>query len=236
MKDPGSLYLIPSMLGESPNSRIIPPFNTQVISRLKYFIVEEIKTARRFLKKVYPEIDFGTISFLVNNEHSSGEEISFFIEPLLNGEDVGLISEAGTPCVADPGAEIVSLAHQHHVKIIPLTGPSSLLLSLMASGFNGQNFAFNGYLPIDKSDRIKKIRELEKSVYSNDQTQIFIEAPYRNSQLFQSITEVCSDNTLLCIATDLTMESETIRVQTVRNWKGKNPGIHKKPTTFLLYR
>jgi 16S rRNA (cytidine1402-2'-O)-methyltransferase len=236
MKDPGSLYLIPSMLGESPIIRIIPPFNTQVISRLKYFIVEEIKTARRFLKKVYPEIDFETISFLVNNEHSSGKNLSSLIDPLLNGEDMGLLSEAGMPCIADPGAEIVSLAHQHHVKIIPLTGPSSLLLSLMASGFNGQNFAFHGYLPIDKSERIKKIRELEKSVYSNDQTQIFIEAPYRNSQLFQSITEVCSDNTLLCIATDLTMESETIKVQTIRNWKGKNPGIHKKPTIFLLYR
>ena len=236
MKSPGNLYLIPSMLGESQIPRIIPPFNIQVISKLKYFIVEEIKTARRFLKKVVPEIDFETISFLINNEHSSGKNISSFIDPILNGEDMGLLSEAGTPCIADPGAEIVRLAHQHQVRVIPLIGPSSLLLSLMASGFNGQNFVFHGYLPIDKVNRIKKIRELEKSVYSNDQTQIFIEAPYRNSQLFQSITEVCSDNTLLCIATDLTMESETIKVQTIRNWKGKNPGIHKKPTTFLLYR
>ena len=149
---------------------------------------------------------------------------------------MGLLSEAGTPCIADPGAEIVRLAHQNNITVIPLTGPSSLLLSLMASGFNGQNFVFHGYLPIEKNSRVKKIREIEKSVYTNDQTQVFIEAPYRNLQLFKAITEVCADNTMLCIATDLTMESEAITVKSVRFWKDKNPDIHKKPTIFLLYK
>ena len=232
----GKLYLIPSLLGESPVSRALPAFNIQIIAKLKYFIVEEIRTARRFLKKVNPESDFETLSFFINNEHSSEQELISFIEPLLNGEDMGLLSEAGTPCLADPGAGIVSLASQHDIRVIPLVGPSSILLSLIASGFNGQNFAFHGYLPIDNTGRRKKIRELEKSVYSDDQTQIFIETPYRNTQLFHSITETCSDHTLLCLATNLTMESESIVVKSVRNWKGNKPDIHKKPTVFLLYR
>jgi 16S rRNA (cytidine1402-2'-O)-methyltransferase len=232
----GTLYLIPSLLGESPVAKVIPAFNLNIISTLRYFIVEEIRTARRFLKLLHPDIDINTIQFLINNEHSTGNDQSLCIEPLLNGSDMGLLSEAGMPCVADPGAEIVKLAHEHNIKVIPLIGPSSLLLSLMGSGFNGQNFVFHGYLPIDKISRIKKIREIEKSVYTNNQTQIFIEAPYRNFQLFEAITEACSDNTLLCVATDLTMESEVIKVQTIRNWKGKQPDIHKRPTVFLLYK
>ena len=233
---PGKLYLIPSMIGESPTTKVIPGFNMKVIGDLTYFIVEEIKTARRFLKKIYPGIDLEAIQFLVNNEHSTVHDLSSCIKPLLQGIDMGLLSEAGMPCVADPGADIVKLAHHHNIKVVPLIGASSLLLSLMASGFNGQNFIFHGYLPIDKNNRNKKIKEIEKSVYTNNQTQIFIEAPYRNSRLFESITEICSDNTLLCIATDLTMESEIIKVQSIRNWKGKRPDIHKKPTVFLLYK
>jgi 16S rRNA (cytidine1402-2'-O)-methyltransferase len=198
--------------------------------------VEEIKTARRFLRQISPGIDLDKIVFFVNNEHSKENDLSSCIDPLLNGSDMGLLSEAGVPCVADPGSEIVKLAHDHNIKVIPLIGASSLLLSLMASGFNGQNFVFHGYLPIDKISRTKKIKEIEKSVYSNNQTQIFIEAPYRNIQLFQAMTDVCSDNTRLCIATDLTMESEVIKVQSIRNWKGKRPDIHKKPTVFLLYK
>jgi 16S rRNA (cytidine1402-2'-O)-methyltransferase len=236
MKVPGTLYLIPSMIGESPVEKVVPVFNMEVIRNLKYFIVEEIKTARRFLKKVFPEIDFETTLFLINNEHTKGNDLSVMIEPLLNGSDMGLLSEAGMPCVADPGAEIVKMAHDHSIKVVPLIGASSLLLSLMASGFNGQNFVFHGYLPIDKNNRNKKIKEIEKSVYLNNQTQIFIEAPYRNFQLFQSVTEVCSDSTRLCLATDLTMESEIIKVQSIRTWKGKRPDIHKKPTVFLLYK
>ena len=236
MRVQGTLYLVPSMIGESPVAKVIPGFNQIVIRDLRYFIVEEIKTARRFLKHVCPDIDLQKIHFLVNNEHTQIQDLSSVIEPLLNGSDMGLLSEAGMPCVADPGAEIVKLAHHHNIKVIPLIGASSLLLSLMASGFNGQNFVFHGYLPIDRISRVKKIREIEKSVYSHNQTQIFIEAPYRNFQLFQSITEACSDNTRLCLATDLTMETEIIKVQSIRNWKGKKPDIHKKPTVFLLYK
>ena len=232
----GTLYLIPSLLGESPVAKVIPAFNMNIIRTLRYFIVEELRTARRFLKQIYPDIDINSIQFLINNEHSTGHDQSLCIEPLLSGSDTGLLSEAGMPCVADPGAEIVKLAHDHNIKVVPLIGASSLLLSLMASGFNGQNFVFHGYLPIDKISRIKKIREIEKSVYTNNQTQIFIEAPYRNIQLFQAIIESCSENTRLCIATDLTMESEVIKIQTIRNWKGKQPEIHKKPTVFLLYK
>jgi 16S rRNA (cytidine1402-2'-O)-methyltransferase len=232
----GILYLIPSMIGESPVTKVIPGFNIKVIEDLRFFIVEEIKTARRFLRQVSPGIDFDTIQFFINNEHSKDHDQSSCIEPLLNGSDMGLLSEAGIPCVADPGAEIVKLAHQHNIKVVPLIGASSLLLSLMASGFNGQNFVFHGYLPIDKISRIKKIKDIERSIYLNNQTQIFIEAPYRNIQLFEAITEVCSDTTQLCIATDLTMESETIKVQSIRNWKGKKPDFHKKPTVFLMYK
>jgi 16S rRNA (cytidine1402-2'-O)-methyltransferase len=236
MIEHGTLYLIPSLLGDSPVGKVIPAFNMNIIRTLRYFIVEEIRTARRFLKQLYPDIDINTIQFLINNEHSTGNDQSLCIEPLLRGSDTGLLSEAGMPCIADPGAEIVKLAHDHNIKVIPLIGASSLLLSLMGSGFNGQNFVFHGYLPIDKISRIKKIREIEKSVYTSNQTQIFIEAPYRNFQLFEAITEACSDNTRLCVATDLTMESEVIKVQTIRNWKGKHPDIHKKPTVFLLYK
>jgi 16S rRNA (cytidine1402-2'-O)-methyltransferase len=232
----GTLYLIPSTIGETPVEKVIPGYNMTVIGSLKYFIVEEIRTARRFLKQVSPGIDLNTVVFFINNEHSKENDLSSCIEPLFNGSDMGLLSEAGMPCVADPGAEIVKLAHDHNIRVIPLIGASSLLLSLMASGFNGQNFVFHGYLPIDKINRIKKIREIEKSIFTNNQTQIFIEAPYRNIQLFEAITEACSDNTRLCIATDLTMESEVIKVQTIRNWKGKHPDIHKKPTVFLMYK
>jgi 16S rRNA (cytidine1402-2'-O)-methyltransferase len=236
MTEHGKLYLIPSLIGDSLITKVIPDFNMNLIVRLKYFIVEEIKTARRFLKKISPGIDLDEIQFFVNNEHSKFEEQLLSINPLLNGTDTGLLSEAGMPCIADPGAVIVKLAHQNYIKVVPLIGASSLLLSLMASGFNGQNFVFHGYLPIDKISRIKKIREIEKSVYTHNQTQIFIEAPYRNIQLFHSITETCSDDTLLCVASDLTMESEKIDVRPIRNWRGKLPDIHKRPTVFLLYK
>ena len=232
----GTLYLIPSLLGESPSAKVIPAFNMNIIRTLRYFIVEEIRTARRFLKQLDPDFDINARQFLINNEHSTSHDHSLCLEPLLSGSDTGLLSEAGMPCVADPGAEIVKLAHDHNIKVVPLIGASSLLLSLMASGFNGQNFVFHGYLPIDKISRLKKIMEIEKSVYMNNQTQIFIEAPYRNLQLFEALTAVCTDNTLLCTATDLTTESEVIKVHTIKNWKGKHPDFHKKPTVFLLYK
>jgi 16S rRNA (cytidine1402-2'-O)-methyltransferase len=232
----GNLYLIPSMLGESRPDKVFPPDNREFIRSIKFFIVEEIRTARRFLKQVCPEISIDDLVFTVYNEHSSSTDASAFLEPLLNGHDAGIISEAGTPCVADPGSLIVRLALESGIRVIPLVGPSSLLLALMASGFNGQNFVFHGYLPIDKPARARKLKEIEQDMMRKDQTQIFIETPYRNLQLLQAITESCQDSTLLCLATDLTTAGEKIQTLRIREWKKRTPDINKKPTVFLLYR
>lgn len=232
----GTLWLIPSMLGDTPADRVIPAYNIMVIGTLKIFIVEEIRTARRFLKKCIPEINIGELEFLVFNEHSDTVDLSPFIEPLMNGKDVGLLSEAGIPCIADPGSEIVKASHEHQIVVKPLTGPSSLFLALMASGFNGQNFAFHGYLPVDKKLRKKSLRELEKAIYANDQTQLFIETPYRNRQLVESILETCMDSTLLCIANLLTDNNEEIITRSIREWRKNIPDLNKKPSIFLLYR
>ena len=231
----GILYLIPASLGESPVKNVIPEYNIEIIRRLKYFIVEEVRTARRFLKKTSPALAIDELQFLIFNEHTLQENLSSFLEPLVNGNDAGLLSEAGLPCVADPGSGILRIAHEANIQICPLVGPSSLMLALMASGFNGQNFSFIGYLPIDKSTRAKRLKELERNIYSLDQTQIFIETPYRNIQVFQAIIENCREGTLLCLATELTTIAESIVVNTVGNWRGKQPAIDKKPTVFLLF-
>jgi 16S rRNA (cytidine1402-2'-O)-methyltransferase len=232
----GILYLIPSLLGESPASNVFPPVNGEIISRIKYFIVEEIRTARRFLKKICPEIDIDNLTFTLYNEHSNSIDAGAFLEPLLKGQDAGIISEAGTPCVADPGSLVVRLAHESGIRVVPLIGPSSLLLALMASGFNGQEFVFHGYLPIDKTSRINRIREIEKDIYKKNQTQVFIETPYRNLQLFQTIIETCHESTLLCLATSLTTPEERIFTLSVKEWKKKKPDLNRNPTVFLLYR
>lgn len=232
----GALYLIPSLLGESPVDSVFPPENKKIISRIKYFIVEEIRTARRFLKKISPEIEIDSLTFTLYNEHTHAADAASMLLPLLNGEDAGIISEAGTPCVADPGSRVVQLAHQSGIQVVPLVGPSSLLLALMASGFNGQQFVFHGYLPIEKPARTKKLKEIEQDIIKKDQTQIFIETPYRNLQLLQAITEACLDSTLLCIATSLTTSEETVITLPVKDWKKKKPDINKKPAVFLLYR
>jgi 16S rRNA (cytidine1402-2'-O)-methyltransferase len=231
----GTLYLIPSSLGESLPASVFPPGNSEIIRSIKYFIVEEIRTARRFLKKICPEIDIDSLSFTLYNEHSSPTDASSFLEPLMKGHDAGIISEAGTPCVADPGSLVVRLAHASGIRVVPLVGPSSLLLALMASGFNGQNFVFHGYLPIDKLARTRRIKEIEQEMIKKDQTQMFIETPYRNLQLLQAITECCQESTMLCLATSLTTSEESIITLTVKEWKKKKPDIHKKPTVFLLY-
>jgi 16S rRNA (cytidine1402-2'-O)-methyltransferase len=232
----GTLYLIPSMLGESPADSVFPSVNREIISKIKYFIVEEIRTARRFLKKVCPEIDINNLTFMLYNEHSNSNEASILLEPLMNGEDSGIISEAGTPCIADPGSLVVRLAHEFGIRVVPLVGPSSILLALMASGFNGQQFVFHGYLPIDKHARARRLREIEQEILKKDQTQVFIETPYRNLQLFQAITETCQESTLLCLAISLTTPEERIITLPVKEWKKKKPDFNKKPTVFLLYR
>jgi 16S rRNA (cytidine1402-2'-O)-methyltransferase len=208
----------------------------EVVRGLRHFIVEEIRTARRFLRKAGVAGNLGELDFLVFNEHSDNTDLSPYLEPALQGHDTGIISEAGVPCVADPGSAIVRLAHEKGITVVPLTGPASLLLALMASGFNGQNFLFHGYLPIEQQSRARRIREIEGAAYSKDQTQVFIEVPYRNVQLFQALLGNCREGTLICVATDLTAPAEMIRVKTVKDWKGKVPDINKRPTVFLLYK
>lgn len=231
-----TLYLIPSLLGKASPKEIIPAANIKIIEDLSYFIVEDVRSARRFLKKLLPVINIDRLTFNILNEHTRPEEIPSMLGPLQEGHDIGLISEAGLPCVADPGSLLVSLAHQNGIRVTPLIGPSSLFLALMASGFNGQNFAFTGYLPIDKKERRMKIKELEASVYQYDQTQIFIETPYRNKHLLDSLLETCKPHTRICIAVDLTLPSELIISQTVQEWKRiKSLDFHKRPAVFLLY-
>jgi 16S rRNA (cytidine1402-2'-O)-methyltransferase len=229
------LYLIPSHLGEGSPPGMLPAVIAETISGLRYFVAEDLRTARRFLKSVDRKTDIDSLHFSLLNEHTKPEEIPGLLKPLKEGADLGLLSEAGLPCIADPGAQLVKLAHQAGFRVKPLPGPSSIYLALMASGFNGQNFVFHGYLPVDKQQRAMKIREIESDMLKNDRTQVFIEAPYRNNQLLSGLLKTCRDTTLLCIASDLTTKREKITVKPVGQWKGNEPDLHKVPAVFLLY-
>lgn len=246
---PGILYLIPNTLGPSapgdtnPLASIIPAQVQAITSKLDYFIAENAKTTRAFLKLIAathplnrPLQEIGIRELNVNTDASS---LPALLEPIIEGRDAGLISEAGVPAVADPGANLVRLAHGRGILVRPLVGPSSLLLSLMASGLNGQSFAFNGYLPTDAGQRAKKIKTLEERSRQERQTQLFIETPYRNAAMLEALATHCGDQTLISVATDLTLTSESIKTQTAAKWKsdlasGRTPGFHKKPTVFLL--
>jgi 16S rRNA (cytidine1402-2'-O)-methyltransferase len=232
----GNIYLIPTTLGGDSIESVIPQNINEIVSGIKHYVVENIRTARRFLKKIDRNINIDELTFYELNKRTKRREIENFLKPALQSQNMGIISEAGCPGVADPGADIVKIAHEKNIRVIPLTGPSSIVLSLMASGMNGQNFAFIGYIPIKKPDRIKKIREIENYSYVNNQTQIFIEAPYRNQHLLKDIIETCSDNTRLCVACDITLESEYIKTKTIKNWKNSLPDINKRPTIFLLLK
>ena len=231
-----TLYLIPVTLGDNPIERVLPAGNRDIILKIKHFVVEDLRSARRFLKKTDKEINIDELHFYELNQHTSPVEISTFLEPMKRGFDVGVISEAGCPAIADPGAEVVRLAQEHGFHVVPLVGPSSILLSLMASGFNGQNFAFNGYLPIQAGERIKALKRLENKVFSENQTQIFIETPYRNMKMLDDILQHCQAQTKLCIAADITLETEFIRTKNIREWRKALPEIDKKPCIFLLGR
>ncbi len=228
------LYLIPNLLGDTPWQMVLPANIPEIVSGISLFIVENTRNARRFLKKINPLMEPEKMIFLELNKHTSQEEASGFITPLLQGRDAGLISEAGCPGVADPGAEIVRLAHRHQIEVVPLVGPSSILLALMASGMNGQQFAFSGYLPVKQSERMKKIREIEKTALTRGQTQIFMETPYRNNQILSDIVSTCQPGTFLCIAADLTTEREMISTRRVSEWKKQMPDLDKRPSIFLL--
>lgn len=236
MNQKGKLYLIPTTIGDTPVDQVLPEHTLCVSRDLDTFIVEQVRTARRFLSKIKTNHTIDDIQFFPLNKHTKTEEIYEYLRPALNGKDIGLLSEAGTPCIADPGAIIVEQAHLKGIEVVPLVGPNSILLALMASGFNGQNFCFHGYIPIEGNDRTKKIKEMEVNAIKHDQTQIFIEAPYRNKQILESICKSCNPNTKVCIATDISLKTEFIRTHKVSHWKKNIPDFHKKPTIFLIYK
>lgn len=230
----GHLYLIPTPLGETGFETGLPTYNLQILQQINIFIVEELRTARRFLRKAGYTRDFETVSFYLLNEHTPDNEALTMLENAVAGQHIGLLSEAGLPCIADPGNIVVRVAHAKGIRVIPLTGPSSLMLALMASGMNGQNFVFHGYLPVKPDERIKSLRELEQAIVKGNQTQIFIETPYRNMAMFESIIKTIHPSLILCIAADLTLETEYIRSLPVKDWKKQNPELHKRPAVFLL--
>lgn len=232
----GTLYLIPVTLGDTPIDNVLPSYNREIISTIKHFIVEDIRSARRFLKKSNPDIVIDDLTFYTLNEHTKGEDIGAYIKATEQGLNVGVISEAGCPAVADPGADAVAVAQRKGIKVVPLVGPSSILMSLMASGFNGQKFTFNGYLPIEANDRAKAIKMLEQRAYSEDTTQIFIEAPYRNQKLMADLVKNCRPQTRLCIASSITCENEYIITRTIKDWSKSLPEINKIPAIYLIYK
>lgn len=231
-----ALYLIPVTLGETPLNNVLPQYNSEIISGIRHFIVEDIRSARRFLRKVDSQFDIDGSQFYELNKHTAPEAVSGYLKPLQAGLPVGVISEAGCPAVADPGADVVAIAQRRGLKVVPLVGPSSIILSVMASGFNGQSFAFNGYLPVKPDERAKALRKLEQRVYNENQTQIFIETPYRNGKMVEDILAHCRPQTKLCIAANLTCEGEYAKTRTLKEWKGKVPDLSKIPCIFLLYK
>lgn len=232
----GTLYLIPSTLGTTDINNVLPPNNTNIVKNLKYFIVENVRSARRFLKLVDKSIVIDDLYFYELNQHTTQEAVADMMTPLYNGESVGVISEAGCPAIADPGADVVAIAQKHGIKVMPLVGPSSILLSLMGSGFNGQSFAFVGYLPIDKKSRVQRLKQLESRIYTEHQTQIFIETPYRNNQLIQEMLDTLRPSTMLCVASELTTENESIKTMSITEWKKRKTDINKRNAIFLIYK
>ena len=230
----GKLYLIPTTLGDGTEEKTLPSSVLNAIKNIDIFIVENIRTSRRFIKKMYKEKDIDNTIFLSYGKYDKLDLQEDFLPHIYSGRDVGVISEAGVPCVADPGSKIVDFAHQFQVEVVPIVGPSSILLALMASGFNGQNFAFTGYLPIDKLERKKTLIGLEILSRKTNQTQIFMETPYRNVQMFEAILQTSSKLTKLCIASNISLNDEKIITKTIGEWKLEKPNIHKKPTIFLI--
>lgn len=228
--------MIPNLLGDTPVEQVLPPYNHEIIMGIRHFIVEDVRTARRFLKLVDRSIDIDQLTFYTLNKHTNPEEVASMLKPLEEGSPMGVISEAGCPAVADPGADVVAIAQRKGLQVIPLVGPSSIILAVMGSGFNGQSFAFNGYLPIEPEERIKVLKKLEQRAYSENQTQLFIETPYRNAKMMADILKACRPQTHLCIASGLTTQDEYIRTRTVKEWIGHLPQLEKIPCIFLIYK
>ncbi len=231
----GTLYLIPCTLGDTPAGQVLPQHVIGIARTLQHFVVEQPRTARQFLAALKPERPIQSLHFATLNEHTAANDLTELLAPLLAGHDVGVISEAGCPGIADPGADLVDLAHRHDIRVVPLVGPSSILLSLMASGLNGQRFAFHGYLPIDEAERKKAIATLEAESAKRKQTQLFIETPYRNEKMFGALLAHCRPQTRLCVATDITLPGETILTRSIAQWKSLPlPQLNKRPSLFLL--
>lgn len=233
----GTLYLIPVPLGDSRLSYTLPAEISKIVQSLKFFVVENEKTARRHLRYIYQDIDQSSLKMEVLNQHTPDTLLASFIEPCLKGYDLGLLSEAGCPAVADPGSQLVRLCHENDIKIQPLIGPSSILLTLMASGLGGQNFAFNGYLPHEKSDRKKMLKTLERESHQKKQTQLFMETPYRNEKLFHELLDQLSLDTLLTLGIEVSLETEEIKTKTVADWlSSPAPNLHKRPCIFGILK
>ncbi|MBQ1836906.1 MAG: SAM-dependent methyltransferase [Paludibacteraceae bacterium] len=233
---PGILFLIPNTLGENAPDEVMPQKVMETAKRLRHFIVEDVRTVRRYLRRIDRTFPIDDSQFFELNQHTDRSKIEPYLKPLLEGNDMGIISEAGCPAVADPGADIVALAHRKGIRVVPLVGPSSILLAQMASGFNGQSFAFVGYLPIEAAERQKRLRKLEHRAKEENQTQLFIETPYRNMKLFDELTATLKGDTRLCIACDITLESEYIETRTIGEWKQKKPqDLNKRPTIFGIF-
>lgn len=234
--DSGTLYLVPTTLGKTPENNTIPEYVLNIIRDLEVLIVENIQSAVRYLQWVGDTVPEYDIRFFVLNKKTPIHEISSFLGPVKKGKNAGLLSEAGCPAVADPGSQLVKMAHAQNIRVTPLVGPSSILLALMGSGFNGQQFTFHGYLPIEKTPRRKTIQQLEQESRQHDRTQIFMEAPHRNDAIVKDVIQCCAPDTRFCTATDLTLPDEMIISKAVSEWKNfSTPSLNKRPTIFLLY-
>jgi 16S rRNA (cytidine1402-2'-O)-methyltransferase len=231
----GAIYLIPASLGPGDLAFQIPAANTQILNQIDTFIVENVRTARRFLRAAGFTANFDDVVFHILDKDTPDYQIPGFLQTALEGKSIGLLSEAGCPCIADPGQKVVRRAHEKNIRVVPLVGPSSILMALISSGFNGQNFVFHGYLPIERKDRIKALKNIELDAARKQQTQIFMETPYRNNAILADVLENCSPNTLLCVACNITSADEFIRTMKISDWKKNTPDLNKKPSVFLIY-
>ncbi|MFB0902753.1 MAG: 16S rRNA (cytidine1402-2'-O)-methyltransferase [Nonlabens sp.] len=234
MEEKGKLFLIPVTLGDISPLEVLPLSVKKVVGMVDHYIVENEKTARKFIKSIYPSKSQPSLQFSTINKFTEKSELPAFLQACLEGKNMGLMSEAGVPGIADPGADVIAIAHEKGIRVQPLVGPSSILMAMMSSGLNGQNFAFNGYLPIDKQERRKKIKELESSSIKNQQSQSFIETPYRNNKMLEELLLSLSGNTKVCIACDISLPTEFIKTLTADLWKKQIPELHKRPAIFII--
>lgn len=232
----GKLYLIPTRLGDNPPLEVLPISVKKIIEMVDHYIVENEKTARRFIKKIDSRKQQSTLKFEILNKYTQPEELPRFLDACKDGKSMGLLSEAGCPGIADPGADVVKLAHENNIQVVPLVGPSSIILALMSSGMNGQSFAFNGYIPIDKAERKVHLKKMERLSKEQNQTQLFIETPYRNNKVLEDMCSVLHPQTRVCVACDITLPSEYIKTLSIKEWKNTKVDLHKRPAIFVIHQ